>query len=124
MVSEKKREALRLTARFLKELGLYDVWLKYLYDPKTSKSWMDKDDEHFYADDILGCSTFTDYANDHKPTFETHGYLMYELLQFYLAALRDPTNKSWSIVKIDDEKKKITLVKIDDERKKITLTDF
>lgn len=108
MVSEKKREALRLTARFLKELGLYDVWLKYLYDPKTSKSWMDKDDRHFYADDILGCSKFTDYVNDHKPTFKTHGYLMYELLQFYLAALRDP-NRSCVIVKIDNERKKITL---------------
>jgi len=108
MVSEKKREALRLTARFLKELGLYDVWLKYLYNPKTSKSWMDKPDSIFFDSDILGCTTFTDYVNDHKPTFETHGYLMYELLQFYLAALRDP-NRSCAIVKIDNERKKITL---------------
>jgi hypothetical protein len=70
---------------------------------------MDKDDEHFYTDDILGCTTFTDYVNDHKPTFKTHGYLMYELLQFYLAALRGPKGICYP-VKIDNEKKKITLL--------------
>jgi hypothetical protein len=107
--TDKKKDAFRIASRFIKELGLYDVWLKYLYDPKTTKTWLDKDDEHFYTDDILGCSTFTDYVNDHKLTFKTHGYFMYELLQFYLAALRDPKGICYP-VKIDNEKKKITLL--------------
>lgn len=107
--TDKKKDAFRIASRFIKELGLYDIWFKYLYDPNTSKSWMDNDDEHFHTDDILGCTTFTDYVNDHKPTFKTHGYLMYELLQFYLAALRGPKGICYP-VKIDNEKKKITLL--------------
>ena len=109
MLSDKKKEAFRMTSRFLKEIGLYDLWLKYLYQPKTHKSWLDVEDEDFYESDVLGCTTFTDYVNDHKPTFKTHGKLMYELLQFYLAALRDPKGICYP-VKIDNEKKKITLL--------------
>ena len=78
--TDKKKDAFRIASRFIKELGLYDIWLKYLYDPNTSKSWLDKPDSKFFDSDILGCTTFTDYVNEHKPTFKTSGYLMYELL--------------------------------------------
>ena len=88
--TDKKKDAFRIASRFIKELGLYDIWLKYLYDPNTSKSWLDKPDSKFFDSDILGCTTFTDYVNEHKPTFKTSGYLMYELLNSYLMALRDP----------------------------------
>ena len=106
--TDKKKDAFRIASRFIKELGLYDIWLKYLYDPKTSKSWLDRPDSKFIDSDILGCTTFTDYVNEHKPTFKTRGYLMYELLEHYLAALKTPSGV-YSPVTIDNEKKKITL---------------
>ncbi len=106
--TDKKKEAFRIASRFIKELGLYDLWLKYLYDPKTSKSWLDKLDYKFFDSDILGCTTFTDYIYAHKPKFNTGGYLMYELLTHYLYALKDPSGKHGP-VKIDKEKKKVIL---------------
>jgi hypothetical protein len=106
--TDKKKDAFRIASRFIKELGLYDIWLKYLYDPNTSKSWLDKPDSKFFDSDILGCTTFTDYVYEHKPTFKVGGYLIYELLNSYLMALRDPKGICYP-VKIDNEKKKITL---------------
>lgn len=106
--TDKKKDAFRIASRFIKELGLYDIWLKYLYDPKTSKSWLDKLDSEFSDSDILGYTTFTDYVIEHKPTFKTSGYLMYDLLSSYLMALKDPEGICYP-VKIDNEKKKIIL---------------
>lgn len=106
--TDKKKEAFRIASRFIKEIGLYDLWLKYLYNPKTSKSWINKQDHKFCDSDILGCTTFTDFVYEHKPTFKTNGYLMYELLEHYLEALKTPS-RVCGPVKIDNEKKKVTL---------------
>ena len=106
--TDKKKNAFRIASRFIKELGLYDICLKYLYDPKTSKNWLDKPDSIFFDSDILGCTTFTDYVNEHKPTFKTGGYFMCELFNSYLRALKDLKGICYP-VKIDHKKKKITL---------------
>ena len=104
--TDKKKEAFRIASRFIKEIGLYDIWLKYLYDPKTSKSWLEKPDNKFSNSDILGCTSFTDFVYQHKPHFRCGGYLMYELLEYYLTALNDPSGVSGP-VRINKEKKKI-----------------
>ncbi len=106
--TDKKKDAFRIASRFIKELGLYDIWLKYLYDPNTSKSWLDKPDSKFFDSDILGCTRFTEYVYRYKPKFDTKGHFMYELLEFYLAALKDPKGTCYPLI-IDNEKKKIVL---------------
>lgn len=106
--TDKKKEAFRIASRFLKEIGLYDLWLKYLYNPKTSKNWINRPDYKFCDSDILGCTTFTDFVHEHKRDFNLGGYWIYELLEFYLAALKTPS-RICGPVTIDEEKKKIVL---------------
>ena len=106
--TDKKKDAFRIASRFIKELGLYDIWLKYLYDPNTRKSWLEKTDSNFDDSDILGCTSFTAYVYRHKPKFNTNGYPMCELLAYYLTALNNPSRVSGP-VRINKEKKKIEL---------------
>jgi len=109
--SENKKEALRIASRFLKEVGLYDLWIRYLYNPDTAKNWIDKSDYIFEYSDILGGTNFTDFVHKHKRDSKIGLFLMYELLEYYLAALKKPSGVCGPVT-IDKEKKK---VKIDEK---------
>ena len=107
--SENKKEALHIASRFLKEVGLYDLWIRYLYDPRTAKSWIDKPNHKFKDSDILRNTQFTNFVYKHKRDSKIGtSFLMCELLEYYLAALKTPSGVCGPIT-IDKEKKKIVL---------------
>ena len=65
-ISPKKKEAIRIASRFLKEVGLYDLWIKYRYDNATNSSYgLDKWDDRFILSDILGNTGFTRFVRQH-----------------------------------------------------------
>ena len=107
---DKKREYLRITSRFLKELGLYAYWIRYCYDPKTGKSWNNR--KNLEITDILGCTGFTDYLSKHNKNIG-NGYMMYEIFGEYVIKMH-PEYKNQVIdhsnfmLLIDEEKKKVT----------------
>lgn len=107
--SENKKEALRIASRFLKEVGLYDLWIRYLYDPNTAKNWIDKPNYKFEDSDILGGTNFTDFVYKHQRDSKIGvSFLMYELLEYYLAALKRPSGVCGPVT-IDKEKKKVKI---------------
>ena len=106
--SENKKEALRIASRFLKEVGLYDLWIRYLYDPNTVKNWTDKSYYIFEYSDILGGTNFTDFVHKHKRDSKIGLFLMYELLEYYLAALKTPSGVCGPIT-IDKKKKRVKI---------------
>lgn len=118
--SSQTKEYLRIASRFLKEVGLYDLWIRYCYDPKKSKSWVDKDSllhKELKITDILGCTTFTDYVREHRPKAIkkfSYCYCMYEVFGEYVKKMHpEYANKiecsSTNVVSIDEEKKKIRI---------------
>lgn len=106
--SKNKKEALRIASRFLKEVGLYDLWIRYLYNPDTAKNWIDKSDYIFEYSDILGGTNFTDFVHKHNRDSKFGLFLMYELLECYLAALKKPSGVCGPVT-IDKEKKKVKI---------------
>ena len=117
--SENKKEALRIASRFLKEMGLYDLWIRYLYNPNTIKSWIDKPNYKFLNSDIIGCTNFTDFVYEHKQDSKIGGYLVYDLLVFYLTALEMPSRVCGPVT-IDKKKKKVTINK--EKKRKVLYT--
>ena len=111
--SKDKKEALRIASRFLKEVGLYDLWIRYCYDHRTSKSWIKKPLR--YMTDILGQTCFTEYVRKHKPSFVIpEGYCIYEFLGEYIKKKYPEystkvQNSSRGCVIIDKERKRVYL---------------
>ena len=112
--SKDKQEYLRITSRFLKEVGLYGLWLRYCYNPTKPKSWVDK--EECCITDILGCTCFTDFVLYHKQKNGNtiDGYCMYEIFGEYVKKMYPNYGKlvfspSKGMVSIDEEKKKIEI---------------
>jgi hypothetical protein len=65
-ISPKKKEAIRIASRFLKEVGLYDLWIKYRYDNASNSSYgLNKSDDRFTLSDILGNTNFTRFVVKH-----------------------------------------------------------
>lgn len=89
-ISPKKKEAIRITSRFLKEVGLYDLWIKYRYDNTTHSSYgLNKSDDRFTLSDILGNTGFTRFVRQHgrwKDTCYWNDICAYELLGAYINA--------------------------------------
>ena len=87
-ISPKKKEAIRIASRFLKEVGLYDLWIKYRYDNATHSSYgLDKSDNRFTLSDILGKTGFTRFVRQHgrwKDTCYLNDICAYELLGAYI----------------------------------------
>lgn len=118
--SSQTKEYLRISSRFLKEVGLYDLWIRYCYDPKKSKTWVDKDlllHKELKITDILGCTTFTDYVIKHRPKAInkfSYSYCIYEVFGEYVKKMHpEYTDKvgfsSTDVVSINEEKKKIII---------------
>lgn len=109
--TKEKKEYLRIASRFLKEVGLYDLWLKYCYDLNESKSWINK--EKLGITDILGCTNFTDYVMRHNKHVNVNGYCIYEIFGEYIVKMHPEyehmvSDKSRGMLTIDTERKKIT----------------
>lgn len=87
--TDKKKEYLRITSRFLKELRLYDLWLKYCYDSSVNHNWEQRADKQLInPGSILGATEFTDYIRKYDRDIKRHGYYMYELVEFYWRILQ------------------------------------
>lgn len=113
--SKKKKEYLRITSRFLKEVGLYSYWRKYCYDPHGSKTWIKREDEHLGVTDILGLSNFTSYLSQHGVDIQSERYCAYEYLGEYIKKMHpqyaeEVKNSTKNKVCIDRDKKKIWLI--------------
>lgn len=124
-ISPKKKEAIRIASRFLKEVGLYDLWIKYRYDNATHSSYgLDKRDDRFLLSDILGNTGFTRFVRQHdrwKDTCRRNGICIYELLGAYInAEYPQYVEEGWepreiyecakSHLVVDKEKKKIEII--------------
>ena len=88
-ISPKKKEAIRIASRFLKEVGLYDLWIKYRYGKAASLPTfgLNKSDDRFTLSDILGNTGFTRFAQQHgrwKGTCYWNDICAYELLGAYI----------------------------------------
>lgn len=115
-ISEKKREYLRIASRFLKEVGLYGLWIKYCYSPKTCMNWVIKDDNQLEITDILGNTSFTAFVKRFSKTKGKYfGYMcVYEVFGEYVRAMHLEYKEKvhdYTInrLSIDLEKKKIEL---------------
>jgi hypothetical protein len=109
--TKEKKEYLRIASRFLKEVGLYDLWIKYCYDPDQSKNWIKK--EKIGITDILRCTNFTYYVIRHKPRIDVNGYRIFEIFGEYVLKMHPEyeymvSDKSYDMLTIDTERKKIT----------------
>ena len=112
--TKEKKEYLRIASRFLKEVGLYDLWLGYCYGSGRCDSWKRK--EKLTITDILGCTAFTGYVNEHRPDFNTHDHCIYELFGEYVVKMYPEYahmvyERSHGVVMIDNEKKKVIIWK-------------
>jgi hypothetical protein len=110
--TDEKKEYLRIASRFLKEVGLYDLWIKYCYNTKTSKSWAYEKCRD--ATDILGKTSFTRWVRDHSSNPELlhileDGICVYELLGEYLFKVDGKVCYWQDYLDVDIEKKKVTL---------------
>ena len=109
--TKEKKEYLRIASRFLKEVGLYDLWLKYCYDPNENKNWINKG--KLGITDILGCTSFTDYVIRHKPQIDVNGYCIFEIFGEYVLKMHPEygymvSDESYDMLTVDKEGKKIT----------------
>ena len=124
-ISPKKKEAIRIASRFLKEVGLYDLWIKYRYDNTTHSSYgLDKWDDRFTLSDILGNTGFTRFVRQHgrwKDTCYWNDICAYELLGAYInAEYPQYVEEGWEPrgvyesakmhLVVDKEKKKIEII--------------
>lgn len=118
-ISPKKKEAIRIASRFLKEVGLYDLWIKYRYDNATHSSYgLDKSDDCFILSDILGNTSFTRFVRQHGRWKD--GICTYELLGAYInAEYSQYVDEGWEHrgykyakmhLVIDKKKKKIKII--------------
>ena len=119
-ISPKKKEAIRITSRFLKEVGLYDLWIKYRYrNARSLPSFgLNKRDDRFLLSDVLGCTNFTSFAIEHGRW--KYDYCVYELLAAYInIEYPQYVEKGWEDrgytsakmhLVIDNEKKKIDII--------------
>lgn len=111
--TDEKKEYLRMTSRFLKEVGLYDLWIRYCYSPNTSKSWLYEKCKD--ATDILGKTCFTTWvknrSNNKRLCQVLNEMCVYELFGEYLTKMNNDNKYvgSKEYLNIDIEKKKVTL---------------
>lgn len=109
--TDEKKEYLRMASRFLKELGLYGLWIRYCYNPKTSKNWLHEKCND--ATDILGKTSFTGWVKDYTADKNMirvldNNICIYELFGEYLKKVEQ--KDVWQdYLNVDIEKKKITL---------------
>ena len=109
--TDEKKEYLRMASRFLKELGLYGLWIKYCYNSKTSKSWLYEKCNN--ATDILGKTCFTTWVKDRTADKNIirvlrNSICIYELFGEYLDKVEE--KDVWQdYLNVDIEKKKITI---------------
>ena len=112
--SKDKQEYLRITSRFLKEVGLYGLWIKYCYGTRNAMSWVNS--EKCSITDILGCTCFTDFVLQHKQKNgdTIYGYCLFEIFGEYVKKMYPNYEElvfdsSKGMVSIDKEKKKIKI---------------
>ena len=123
-ISPKKKEAIRIASRFLKEVGLYDLWIKYRYDKANHSLYgLDKGDDRFTLSDILGNTGFTRFVRQHgrwKDTCYWNDICAYELLGAYInREYPQYIEEGWENSR-EYETAKMHLV-IDKEKKKIEI---
>lgn len=110
--SEDKKEALRIASRFLKEVGLYDLWIRYCYDLTTNKNWIEEPLRNIT--DILGKTCFTDYVLKHRASFLLRNvldeYCTYELFGEFVKKeypQYEIHEYSSGVISIDKERKRV-----------------
>ena len=115
--SDKKKEYLRITTRFLKEVGLYDLWRKYCYEHnKKYGNWLETLDEGITIQEILGDSNFTNFVKGHRK-LDLKGYYIYEIFGEFLLK----TNSEYCD-EVDEHS--INMLGINIEGKKVTWNDL
>ena len=113
IINDKKKEYLRIASRFLKEVGIYDSWIRYCYRPKHNV-WFNKVNT---ITDILANTTFTTFLLKEKPHLKkVFGcyYCAYEVFGEYVKKIypeyeNEVNEATRGIVWIDREKKKVWL---------------
>ena len=111
--SDKQKEYLRITSRFLKEVRLYDLWLKYCYSKGWALNWIETLDGELEVQDILGKTSFTTFVKKYRK-INLDGYCIYEIFGEYLKKTNSEYSdklygKSINMLNIDIEGKKVTL---------------
>ena len=115
--SDKKKEYLRITTRFLKEVGLYNLWVKYYNTHKMlDDCWIENLQEDLCIQDILGNTSFTNFVRRHTH-LRLRGYAIYEIFGEYLRK-----TKSKYIKEVDEYSN--NMLNVDVEGKKITWNDL
>ena len=116
--SDKKKEYLRITTRFLKEVGLYDLWLKYCYEhSKKYENWLETLDEKITIQEILGDTNFTNFVKGHRK-LDLKGYYIYEIFGEFLLK----TNSEYCD-ELDEYSYSINMLDVNIEGKKVTWTE-
>lgn len=104
--TDKEKEYLRIASRFLKEVGLYDLWIRYLYDSDSHPTWREKECEEPHQ--ILSWTLFTDFVETHRGDLDLKGYCIYEIFIEYLKKMNTGyPNDDYGILDVDKEKKKV-----------------
>ena len=112
------KEQLRIASRFLKEVGLYSYWLRYLYSEKRVTNWSDRSHKYSVVD-VLGRTQFTDYLKGYGIEMPW-GMCVYEIFAVYVCmfypdlALEDDRIKmdacSGEYLEYDIDRKKVSIV--------------
>lgn len=108
--TDKEKEYLRITSRFLKEVGLYDLWIRYLYDSKSKPTWREKECESIK--NILSWTLFTDFVEKYRGDLDLRGFCIYEIFCEYVRKMHPEypvglLSRSVNLLDIDKEGKKI-----------------
>lgn len=108
--TDKEKEYLRIASRFLKEVGLYDLWIQYLYTPNSHCSWRDKECENIT--DILGWTLFTHFVKEHKRRIKLGDWCMFEIFGEYVKKMHPEYDGTFPYfsrnrLDIDTENKKV-----------------
>ena len=112
------KEQLRIASRFLKEVGLYSYWIRYLYSKDRVTNWSDKIGD-YYIVDVLGRTQFTDFLKNYG-VYLPSSLCVYEIFALYVCMfypeIAQSDNRiqcdacSHEFLSYDIEKKKLTIV--------------
>lgn len=112
------KEYLRIAARFMKELGLYVYWMRYINDGSRVKNWYDKG-KNYNILDVFGATQFTRFLEENGK-YMPDGYCVYEIFARYVNEFYEGYKGTFPSENVCPPE----YLDIDIDKKKITLTNF